>query len=65
MYCLALFSSASCSEVYVYDRDYLLSLRFLKECLEPPKDLFFPGAIDLVRRTKGDVADPKRGRRYP
>ena len=62
---LGTFLLAPCSEVYVYDRDHLLSLRFLKECLEPPKDLFFPGAIDLVRRTEGDVAGPKRGRRYP
>ena len=40
-----------------YSRDHLLSLRFLKECLEPPEGLFLnPGAIALVKRVGGDLS---------
>ena len=41
-----------------YDRDHLLSLRFLKECMEPPEGLFLPGALSLVRKTGGDIPGP-------
>ena len=44
-----------------YNRDHLLSLRYLKECLEPPEGLFYPGAIDLVRKTGGDATGPMSG----
>ena len=44
-----------------YNREHLLSLRFLKECLEPPEDLFLPGAINLVRKTGGDATGPMSG----
>ena len=40
---------------------HLLSLRFLKECLEPPEDLLLPGAIGLVRKTGGDATGPMSG----
>ena len=65
MYCCVFLSFSSCSEAhrYKYGREHLLSLRFLRECMEPPNEgLFFPGAIDLVRaELSRDAAGPKRG----
>ena len=43
----------------MYSRDQLLSLRFLKECLEPRAGLFFnPGTICLVKRVGGGLPGP-------
>ena len=63
MYCCVFLSFSPCLELHrlTYDREYLLSLRFLRVCMEPPEDLFFPGAIDLVRAEHDDAAGPKRG----
>ena len=44
-----------------YNREHLLSFRFLKECMEPPEGLFLPGAIGLVRKTGGDAMGPMSG----
>ena len=50
----------------MYSRDQLLSLRFLKECLEPPEGLFLnPGAIGLVKRVGGDLPGPMGGGVHP
>ena len=44
-----------------YNREHLLSLRFLKECMEPPEGLFLPGTIGLVRKTGPDAPGPMGG----
>ena len=44
-----------------YDREYLLSLRHLRECQEPPEGLFLPGALGLVRKGGGDMPGPMGG----
>ena len=45
-----------------YDREYLLSFRFLKECKEPPKELMFSDntLLELIRRSKHDDPSLRR-----
>ena len=56
IYTTVFFYFAPCLDVHRYSREHLLSLRYLKECLEIPEGLFFPGAIELVRK-RADTTD--------
>ena len=58
---IAVFSPFTAGGRKKYNREHLLSFRFLKECQEPPEGLFLPGAIGLVRKTGGDATGPMIG----